>query len=289
MSTPKITFVGAGAIGLPMAVRAAAAGTVTVVDTSPERLAEARSHGLHTTDSLSAAPAADVVLVMVATAQQAESVLFGPGGVYETAVPTAVVALLSTIGPAAMEKIASNRPSDGPTLLDIPVTGGIPGAIAGTLTLFSGGDTAAIEQIRPVLESMGNVVLAGPNLADGQAYKIVNQLLATSQLVVAAEALAFAEKLGLDAAKVFEAVKGGAGGSWMLSNYGPRMLSETKDIAARVDIFLKDAALVGETATAAGYKSEMIDATVAVLEKAVEQGLASEDASAVIDVYRKGA
>lgn len=288
MSTPRITFIGAGAIGLPMAVRAAAAGTVTAVDTSAERLAEARAHGLQTSESLAAASPADIVLVMVATAQQAAAVLNGPHGVYATAGPGAVVVVLSTLGPAAMQKLAAERPAGGPALLDVPVTGGIPGAVAGTLTLFAAGDAGAVEQIRPVLESMGKIVIAGPNIGDGQAYKIVNQLLATSQLVVAAEALAFAERLGLDTAKVFDAVKGGAGASWMLDNYGPRMLSaDTGDIAARVDIFLKDASLVGETADGAGFEGDMTKATVAVLERAVALGLAARDASAVIDVYRQ--
>ena len=288
MSTPQITFIGAGAIGLPMAVRAAAAGAVTAVDTSAERLEEARAQGLQTATSFIPSSPPDVVLVMVATAEQAAAVLNGPEGVYAKAGPDTVVVVLSTIGPAEMQKLAAERPASAPVLLDVPVTGGIPGAIAGTLTLFAAGDPNAIERIRPVLETMGKVVISGPNIGDGQSYKIVNQLLATSQLVVAAEALAFAERLGLDTAKVFDAVKGGAGASWMLDNYGPRMLNaDTGDIAARVDIFLKDASLVGETADGVGFEGEMTRATVAVLERAVALGLAARDASSVIDVYRQ--
>lgn len=118
-----------------------------------------------------------------------------------------------------------------------------------------------------MLETMGNAVISGPNVGDGQSYKIVNQLLATSQLVVAAEAVAFAERLGIDTGKVFDAVRGG---SWMLENYAPRMLdTNTADIAARVDIFLKDAALVGETAERIGFEGELATAAVAVLERAV--------------------
>lgn len=287
MSSPQITFIGAGAIGLPMAVRAAAAGTVTAVDTSAERLAEASAQGLHTAHSFAPDSPPDVVLVMVATAQQAAAVLNGPEGVYAKAGRDAVVVVLSTIGPEAMQKLAAERPSGGPALLDVPVTGGIPGAVAGTLTLFASGDQDAIERIRPVLETMGKVVFSGPNLGDGQSYKIVNQLLATSQLVAAAEALAFAERLGLDTSSVFEAVRDGAGGSWMLDKYGPRMLNGTTDIAARVDIFLKDAALVDETAQRVGFDGQMIATTVSVLERAVAHGLAPLDASSVIDVYRQ--
>lgn len=287
MSTTRISFIGAGAIGLPMAMRAATAGDVTVVDTSEERLAEARARGLKTAASMAGVNAADVVLVMVATAQQAETVLAGPDGLYAQAGKDTAIVILSTLGPAAVEKLAAQCPAAGPVLLDVPVTGGIPGAIAGTLTLFAAGDPDIIMRVRPVLETMGTVVIAGPNLGDGQSFKLVNQILATSQLVVAAEALAFAERLGLDKDKVFDAVKGGAGGSWMLENFGPRMLDrKPTDIAARVDIFLKDAALVSETAERVGFEGEIMAATVAVLERAMDLGLASRDASSVIDVYR---
>lgn len=288
MNTTRITFVGAGAIGLPMAIRAATAGDMTVVDTSEERLTEARSRGLKTAASLAAVHTADIVLLMVATADQAEKVLAGPEGLYATAGANTTIVILSTLGPEVVEKLAAQCPAAGPVLLDVPVTGGIPGAVAGTLTLFASGDPDTIEQVHPVLQTMGTVVAAGPNLGDGQSFKLVNQLLATSQLVVAAEALAFAEKLGLDKTSVFKAVQGGAGGSWMLENFGPRMLDlKSSDIAARTDIFLKDAALVSETAERAGFQGEMITATVAVLERAMAMGLASRDASSVIDVFRQ--
>jgi 3-hydroxyisobutyrate dehydrogenase-like beta-hydroxyacid dehydrogenase len=287
MSTPQIAFIGAGAIGLPMAVRAAAAGNVTAVDTSHARLAEARAQGLKTAESIGEALPADVVLVMVATADQAAAVLDGPDGLYARAGAGSTIVILSTLGPAAFQKLAAERPSAGPILLDVPVTGGVPGAIAGTLTLFAGGDPEEIERIRPILETMGKVVLAGPNAGDGQAYKMVNQLLATSQLVVAAEALGFAEKLGLDTNQVFEAVRGGAGGSWMLEHYGPRILDRNpENISARVDIFLKDCALVDDTAENTGFEGEMTKAARTVLERAVALGLAAQDASSVIEAYR---
>ncbi|MDR6417507.1 NAD(P)-dependent oxidoreductase [Pseudarthrobacter sulfonivorans] len=287
MSTPQIAFIGAGAIGLPMAVRAAAAGNVTAVDTSPERLAEARKQGLKTAESINSALPADTVLVMVATADQAAAVLNGPEGLYARAGAGSTIVILSTLGPAAMQKLAAERPPAGPMLLDVPVTGGVPGAIAGTLTLFAGGDPEEIERIRPILETMGKVVFAGPNVGDGQAFKMVNQLLATSQLVVAAEALGFAERLGLDTHQVFEAVRGGAGGSWMLEHYGPRILDrKPENISARVDIFLKDCALVDDTAENTGFQGEMTKAARTVLERAVALGLAAQDASSVIEAYR---
>ncbi len=288
MNTTRITFIGAGAIGLPMALRVASAGDLTVVDTSEDRLAEARARGLRTASSLAAAHAPDLVLVMVATAGQAAAVLQGSEGLFARGNENSTVVVLSTLGPAAMQELAAQRPSNGPKLLDVPVTGGVPGAVAGTLTLFAGGDAAEIERIRPVLQTMGKVVAAGPNIGDGQAFKMVNQLLATSQLVVAAEALGFADRLGLDTHQVFEAVRGGAGGSWMLDHYGPRILDQNPEsISARVDIFLKDCVLVNETAANIGFESEMSTAARTVLEFAVELGLGAQDASTVVEAYQR--
>lgn len=289
MSTTRIAFVGAGAIGLPMAQRAAGSGAVTIVDVSEERLALARDRGLGTTTSIADALPADIVLVMVATAAQAKAVLEGENGIYALTGPETTVVFLSTIGPDAVRELAAMRPATGPVLLDVPVTGGIPGAIAGALTLFAGGDEALVERHRTVLESMGTVFNAGTNIGDGQSFKMVNQLLATSQLVVAAEALALAERLDLDTTRVFDAVRGGAGGSWMLENYGPRMLEgNVVDIAARLDIFLKDCILAQDTAGKVQFDGEMIDATRRVLERAVGLGYGAHDASAVAHAYGKG-
>jgi 3-hydroxyisobutyrate dehydrogenase-like beta-hydroxyacid dehydrogenase len=289
MSTTRIAFIGAGAIGLPMAQRAARSGDVTIVDVSEERLALARERGLGTTTSIADALPADIVLVMVATAGQAKSVLEGENGIYALCGPETTVVILSTLGPDAVRELGAMRPASGPALLDVPVTGGIPGAIAGTLTLFAGGEEAIVERHRDVLESMGTVFAAGTNIGDGQSFKMVNQLLATSQLVVAAEALTLAEQLGLDTTRVFNAVRGGAGGSWMLENYGPRMLEgDVTDIAARLDIFLKDCILAQETAQKVQFDGEMISATRRVLERAVGLGYGAHDASTVTNAYVKG-
>lgn len=285
MTEQTIAFIGAGAIGLPMASRASAAGDVTVFDNSVERRELASQRALRTASSISDLADADTFLVMVATAGQAEAVLIGEGGLYSVAKPGATIVLLSTLGPEAVVRLSRMRPDNGPELLDAPVTGGIPGAEAGRLTIFAAGNSALIDRVRTVLQSMGSVVVAGENPGDGQAFKMVNQLLATSQLVVAAEALAFAGKLGLDQKHVLDAVQQGAGSSWMLSNYGPRMLrNEVEDIAARTDIFLKDADLVALTAGQVNFDSQFIQATQTVLRRAVSAGLSAEDASRVIEV-----
>lgn len=287
MNKPRITFIGAGAIGLPMAVRAAAAGEVTVVDTSDERLSLAREAGLQTANTLVDAPAADLAIIMVATADQLEGVVLGDAGLAAHMDADAILIVMSTVGPEAVHSLQSKLPKGAPQLIDAPVTGGVSGAAAGTLTIFASGASNAMERSREVLESMGRVAQVGKNIGDGQSFKLVNQLLATSQLVVAAEALAFAEALGLDNKAVFEAVKSGAGSSWMLQTYGPRMLEQAgQDIAATVGIFLKDSTLVNATASRLSFGGHMLSATQTVLERAAQLDLINSDASSVIETFR---
>jgi 3-hydroxyisobutyrate dehydrogenase len=287
VNQPRITFIGAGAIGLPMAIRAATAGEITVVDTSDERLSLAREAGLLTASKLVDAPAADVAIIMVATAEQLEGVVLGDAGLAAHMDENAIMIVMSTVGPEAIRSLQSKLAEKSPQLIDAPVTGGVSGAAAGTLTIFVSGATKAMERSHEVLESMGRVVQVGDRLGDGQSFKLVNQLLATSQLVVAAEALAFAEALGLDKRDIFEAVKSGAGSSWMLNTYGPRMLEqEGQDIAATVGIFLKDSTLVSATASKLSFDGHMLSATQTVLERAAHLELINRDASSVIETFR---
>lgn len=286
MNKPSIIFIGAGAIGLPMAIRAAAAGEVTVVDTSDERLSLARQAGLQTASRLADAPAADLAIIMVATAAQLDGVVLGDSGLAARMDSSSVMIVMSTVGPEAVHSLQSKLSKGSPQLIDAPVTGGVSGAAAGTLTIFASGTSNAMEKSRETLESMGRVAQVGNNIGDGQSFKLVNQLLATSQLVVAAEALAFAEALGLDKKSVFEAVKSGAGSSWMLQTYGPRMLEQAdQDIAATVGIFLKDSTLVSETASRLSFDGHMLSATQTVLEQAAQLDLINHDASSVIETF----
>lgn len=287
MNTPTAAFIGAGAIGLPMAIRAATVGKVIVVDPVIGRRRLADDAGIPAVAKVSEIPPAQTSIVMVATAPQAEQVILGEAGLAASMESSSVIILMSTIGPDAFRDIASKIPPNGPELIDAPVTGGVTGAVEGKLTIFVAGRPTSIEAVRPTLEAMGRVIEAGDSLGDGQSFKIVNQLLATSQLVVAAEALVFAENLGLDVAEVFEGVRGGAGQSWMLDTYGPRILTAPDDVSAALGIFHKDSTLVKLTAAQSGFRGPMLASAHTVFERASELGVVTEDASAIVDVVRE--
>lgn len=291
MTSPSIrtvTFVGIGAIGLPMALRVAGAGfDVTGVDPFEGPRERAAAAGLRAEATAASAAAADAVLCMVATPDQLREAALGPEGLLATMRRGASLVVMSTVGVAPVEEVAAAAAEAGIGLLDAPVTGGVARARTGELTLFASGDPALLEELRPLLAPMGTVRDCGPQVGRGQAMKAVNQLLASVHLVAAAEALAFAEALGLDAAEAFEAVSGGAGGSFMLSDRGPRMLEGLDaEVTSAVGIFVKDASLVCEMAEEIGFEAPLVAAARDRFLAAAEAGLLQRDDSQVIRTYR---
>jgi 3-hydroxyisobutyrate dehydrogenase len=198
----------------------------------------------------------------------------------------ALCVVMSTVGPRAVERAARAAAERGVGVLDVPVTGGVAGARTGSLTLFASGDPALVERARAVLDPMGRVRVCGPEVGQGQRMKVVNQLLASVHLVAAAEALAFAERVGLDPAQVLEYVGAGAGDSWMLGDRGPRMLESTDvEVTSAVDVFVKDSDLVAEAVAEAGFDAPLLRAANAAFHAASASGLGARDDSRVIETY----
>ncbi|MFC8042208.1 NAD(P)-dependent oxidoreductase [Nocardia sp. NPDC057353] len=287
---PTVSVVGAGAMGFPMAVRLHDRGfPLRVVDLDPARVEAARGIGLAADTELASIAGSDVVLVMVATGAQLAELLAAPvvtGG----GLAGAVLVVLSTVGPEALHAARGPAERAGVRLLDSPVTGGVAGAVAGTLTLFTAGDPAAVAAAAAALGAVGVVRVVGPNLGDGQAFKLVNQMLTTIHLAAAGEAIAFAERLGLDLAVVAELLPTGAGNSWMFADRAPRMVRPAAErrTETRLAVFVKDSGLVAEAAASAGAHAPLTAATHGVWQRATELGLDAGDDSGVVEVFRRG-
>src|SRR5215218_2856879 len=218
----RIGFIGLGAMGTPMARRLVDSGfQLAVFDRLAERTHSLVEFGARGADSpRHACQDAEALIIMVMTASQVEDVLFGDNGVAEALAPRAVVVVMSTIGPDAVRELAER----------------------GNLLIMAGGQRDLFEELRPVLEAMGSsVVHCGESVGDGQAVKMVNQLLVGVHLAVAGEALSYAAALGLDPRFVFETVQKGAANSFMLENRGERMLSgEFTLTESALSILIKD-------------------------------------------------
>jgi 3-hydroxyisobutyrate dehydrogenase-like beta-hydroxyacid dehydrogenase len=236
-----------------------------------------------------AAEGSGALVLMVANAAQANDVLFGEGGVAGGLPEGAAVVVMSTIGPEAVREIDQELAGRDLRTLDAPVSGGVARAARGDLLIMAGGPRPLFEELRPVLEAMGSsVVHCGPRVGDGQAVKLVNQLLCGVHIAAAAEALAYAESLGLDPRFVFETIRHGAANSFMLEDRGERMLEEEYvPPKSALDIFVKDMGLVGKAAEERGFEAPLAAAALEMYLAGRDAGLGAEDDSGVIRVFRR--
>lgn len=165
----------------------------------------------------------DIVFTTVTDSAAVEEVVLGKEGVFAGARPGLILVDMSTIAPAVSRKIAAEGERRGVRCLDAPVSGGEKGAREGTLSIMVGGDAETLAACRPLLEILGKKITHVGPAGAGQTLKLVNQVICGLNLLAMAEGLALADRAGLDLKAVVEAVTGGAAGSWMVANLGPKV------------------------------------------------------------------
>lgn len=172
--------------------------------------------------------------------------------------------------------------------VDAPVSGGVARAVRGELLTMVGSGVPELVKVRWLLESLSaRVAVVGPRVGDGQRMKLVNQLLCGVHIAVAAEALGFAEALGLDPGAAFDVVRHGAAASFMLEDRGARMVSRAfEDVHSALDIFVKDMGLVASAAHAARYSAPIATAAAERYLAAQRSGLGRLDDSSLIELAR---
>jgi 3-hydroxyisobutyrate dehydrogenase len=285
----RVGWIGLGAMGSPMAGCVARAGfDTTAYDIDPARAAALAGDGVTPAASIrEAATGADALVLMVATADQVDGVLFGDDPAAEALPEGAVVVVMATVGPAAVTPWAERLAGRGVELVDAPVSGGAVRAAAGDLLIMVGGSDAAVGRVRPLLDAMARTAPhVGTAPGDGQKVKLVNQLLCGVHIAAAAEALAFAEAMDLDPAATWEVVRGGAAASFMLDDRGARMVHGTDEVRSALDIFVKDMGLVTDAARAGAYPAPLASAAEQLYLAGRRAGLGRRDDSSVIEVLR---
>ena len=280
-----LTFVGIGAIGLPMALQLARAGyEVTGVDPAVGARERAADGGIAAAARITDAASSEVVIVMVATPDHLATLVEQAGD----SVRGQTWVIMSTVGPEAIQSQSARLSAAGARVVDAPVTGGVARAQTGDLVIFASGEPAAVHAVTPILEALGTVRVVGDRVGAGQSVKIVNQHLCSIHIVAAAEALSLADSLGLDRASALDLVSGGAAGSWMLSDRGPRMLGDTDvTVMSTINIFVKDSGLVASAAAASGARVPLLTAAQERYRLAADAGLGVRDDSRVIETYAR--
>src|SRR5215211_3827777 len=221
-----IGFVGLGAMGLPMALRLAAARfSVRGFDLKAAALdGLAQAGGSRAASAAEAAAGADVLVLMVVNSAQARAVLFD-GGALAALKSSAVVILMATCAPADTAGIGEEVEAAGRRFVDAPVSGGVVGATGGTLTIMAAAPEDVFEAARPLLAALGDKLFhVGEAPGQGAMVKTVNQLLCGVHIAAAAEAFSLAAKAGIDLSVLLEILSGSAASSWMLRDRGSRML-----------------------------------------------------------------
>ncbi|OYW65453.1 MAG: oxidoreductase [Bosea sp. 12-68-7] len=284
----SIAFIGLGAMGAPMAENLVKRQfRVTGFDMRASAREALVATGGHAAESAAAAAAgAEAMVLMVVNAAQARAVLFEAGALAALA-PGAVVILMATCPPGEVEAIAAEVVKSGRRFVDAPVSGGVVGARAATLSIMVGAPDETMALARPMLEAMGDKVFhVGQSPGQGATVKTVNQLLCGVHIAVAAEALSLAEKAGIDGRLLFEIMGGSAASSWMLRDRGPRMHEAEPAVTSAVDIFVKDLSIVLDAGRAARTALPLAAAAHQMFLATSGLGHGGRDDSQVVRAYR---
>lgn len=239
-------------MGLPMARNLLKAGfQVAVTNRTLSRAEPLKAEGATVCDTpKDVAARSDIVITMVTNSPDVESVTFGEAGIAEGAHDGLLVIDMSTISPDVSRSIAERAAERGFRTLDAPVSGGQIGAVEARLSIMIGGDDADVARAMPVFQALGRTIVhMGPHGA-GQATKLANQIAVVLNNLGVSEALVFAAAQGLDLAKAREVIAGGAGGSWAMVNYAPKILAGDFAPGFMVDLQQKDLRLALDAAYA---------------------------------------
>ena len=242
MPQDDIGFVGLGIMGRPMVRNLMKAGyLLTVYDVVGTSVEEMATEGAAAASSArEVAEKAPVVITMVPDSADSEAAILGDNGVLEGASKGSIVIDMSSIAPGTSQKIAAACEAKGVAFLDAPVSGGEPGAVAGTLAIMVGGKKDVFDPQVELLSVMGaSIVLCG-DYGAGNTTKLANQIIVAANIEAVGEALTLAKKAGLDPNVVFEAIKGGLAGSNVLNAKGPMMIAGDFKPGFRIRLHQKD-------------------------------------------------
>jgi 3-hydroxyisobutyrate dehydrogenase len=288
----SIGFVGLGRMGAPMVRNLLKAGhAVAAFDIVPA-LMEGVPGARRAASAADAAAGADVVITMLPASQHVREAWLGAGGMAQAARPDALLIDCSTIDVSAAREVAA---AVAQPFVDAPVSGGVMGAEAGTLTFMVGGSAEAIARARPVLEAMGRTIVHCGASGAGQVAKLCNNMMLAATMAVTSEAFVMAEKLGLPAQALFDVCSKSTSQSWALNSYcpvpGPVPGSPAnRDFAPgfTAALMFKDLGLAQQAAQEAGVAAPIGAHALDLYRRFVEQGGGAKDFSAIITMIREG-
>ena len=290
----RIGFVGVGNMGGPMARNLIKAGhQVTAFDLVPAVLdGVVQAGAVRASSAAETARGADFVITMLPAGKHVREAWLGSGGLAKAIEPHAYLIDCSTIDVATTREVAAtvSRP-----MLDAPVSGGVMGAEAGTLTFMVGGPEDAFTVCEPILKAMGRNILRCGDVGAGQAAKLCNNMTLAATMIVTCEAFVMAEKLGLSHDALFKVLSTSSAQSWAVSTYCPVPGPVPTSPANRdykpgfaAALMTKDLGLAQEAAAGVGVNAEVGGHALQLYKKFLDQGGGDTDFSGIIAMIRGG-
>ncbi len=240
----KVGFIGLGVMGLPMCRNLLKADySVVVYDIKESILKTAAREGMEIGTSASdVASKTDVVITMLPDGPDVKDVVLGLDGVLKGAKPGSLLIDMSSISPTVSKEVAEAAKAAGVRMLDAPVSGGQPGAVAGTLSIMVGGSEADFDECKDLLKTMGESVIRVGDVGAGNTAKLCNQIIVAANIAAVGEAFVLVSKAGLDPEVVFKAIKMGLAGSNVMNAKVPLLLERSFEPGFRISLHSKDLA-----------------------------------------------
>lgn len=283
----KLGYIGLGLMGKAMALNLLKAGFPLIVHNrsqgAVDELVEAGAQSANSAREV--AEQVDIVFTNLPDSPDVEKVALGSDGIIEGAHEGLIFVDHSTIKPESARKIAGELEKKGVAALDAPVSGGDIGAINGTLTIMVGGDSDALERVRPALEAEGKSITHIGEAGAGQVAKCCNQIMVAAQMTALGELLLFARKANVDPWQVVEAIKGGAAQCWTIDNKAEKLFSGDRQPGFKAHMQAKDLGIVMETAREYGMPLPAASTNTQLFNAMLAMGMSDLDNSAVVGVF----
>ncbi|GAU16295.1 hypothetical protein TSUD_299270 [Trifolium subterraneum] len=289
-SGKRVGFIGLGAMGFGMATHLLRSNfSVFGYDVyEPTRVRFSDAGGVVGNSPSEVSKDVDVLIIMVANEVQAENALYGEYGAVSVLPPGATIILSSTVSPAYVSQLERRLHNGGKNLklVDAPVSGGVQRASMGTLTIMASGTDDALKSVGNVLAALSEklYVIKG-GCGSGSGIKMVNQLLAGVHIASAAEAMAFAARLGLNTRLLFDFITISGGTSWMFENRVPHMLNNDYTPYSALDIFVKDMGIVTRESSSLKVPLQLSTIVHQLYLSGSAAGFGRKDDAGVVKVY----
>lgn len=286
--TGTVALIGAGAMGGAIGARLVQTGTPLVVfDLDAEKVAALVALGATAAPSAAAAAqGARAVILSLNAPRIVRAAVFGTGGVAEGAAAGTLIIDMSSIDPEATKALAADAAAKGLRWVDSPLSGGIPKAATGELTLMQGGAEADVLAAQQVLARVASnqTRMGGPGA--GQTTKLINQVLCGLGFLAVAEATALAEAAGVDATMIPKALKGGRADSALLQEYMPRFAARDYRRTGRIDNMVKDLNGAADLARLTQTPMPLTALCAEIHRMLTASGLGGEDQAALMEFFK---